>query len=150
MIVYPDTSFLCALYRKQDNSSQADHYLRALEAPPVVTSLLLFEFRQSVRLQTFLYGKDSSKGYPREEGQNMLGYLEANLKNGAFKITPVDWAAVISVAEGLSVTHTAKMGNRSFDILHVATALVLKADIFVTFDTRLRALARTAGMKVKP
>jgi predicted nucleic acid-binding protein len=150
MIVYPDTSFLCAIYRNQVNSPQADGYLKSLRDPPLVTALLLFEFRQSVRLQTFLHRSDASKGYGEAEGGQMLDDLQCDLATGILQLTSIDWAAVISVAENLSVTHTSGKGNRSFDVLHVATALVLNADVFVTFDARLRTLAKAARMKVKP
>ena len=52
MIAFPDTSFLCALYVRQDNSLMAAaHFQKLPEALPV-SGLLLYEFRQSVRFQT--------------------------------------------------------------------------------------------------
>ena len=47
MTCYPDTSFLCALYRLQENSPQAAAYFAAMAGPLEVTTLLLYEFRQS-------------------------------------------------------------------------------------------------------
>lgn len=47
----------------------------------------------------------------------------------------------------LSALHTEELGVRSVDILHVAAALVLGLEVFLTFDTRQRALARLAGLK---
>jgi len=35
-------------------------------------------------------------------------------------------------------------------VLHVAAALALGAKVFYTFDTRQKALATAAGLKVKP
>ena len=51
MSAYPDTSFLYAIYRKQVNSPAAAACFRMLSEPLTVSSLLLYEFRQSVRFQ---------------------------------------------------------------------------------------------------
>jgi predicted nucleic acid-binding protein len=51
-------------------------------------------------------------------------------------------------AERLSAAHSEKLGTRSLDILHVASALVLGSVSFLTFDRRQAALARVAGLKV--
>ena len=53
MIAFPDTSFLCALYVRQDNSSRAAAYFQKMPEPLSVSGLLLYEFRQSIR---FPYG----------------------------------------------------------------------------------------------
>jgi len=150
MIVYPDTSFLCAIYRAQDNSSRADAFFKTLKEPLSATALLIFEFRQSVRWQTWLHRNDASKGYGEKEGARMLADLQKDLASGLLLIEPVDWANVVSKAEQLSAQHTSKDGHRGFDILHVATALELGAEAFLTFDARQSALAKAAGLKVKP
>jgi predicted nucleic acid-binding protein len=148
MIAYSDCSFLCAVYRLQDNSTRAIAWLQRHEEPLPLTSLLLYEFRQSVRFQTFLFASDRTRGYPSREGTAMLEKLELNIAAGAFKVVPADWAAVHALAERLSALHTATAGNRSFDILHVATALHFGAREFLTFDERQAALARAEGLRV--
>jgi len=148
MIAYPDCSFLCAVYRLQDNSTRAIAWLQRHEEPLPLTSLLLYEFRQSVRFQTFLFANDRTRGYSAREGTAMLEKLELNIAAGAFKIVPADWAAVHALAERLSAQHTAAAGNRSFDILHVATALHFGAREFLTFDERQATLARAEGLRV--
>jgi predicted nucleic acid-binding protein len=150
MTVYPDTSFLCALYREQDNSKTADAFRKAMGEVLPVTALVLFEFRQSVRFQTWLHSKDSRKGYGEKEGAKMLADFQSDMDGGLVRIEPVDWAKVISRAEQLSAQHTGKAGHRAFDILHVATALELDAKEFLSFDAGQRTLAKSGGMKVKP
>ena len=49
MNAFPDTSFLFALYRPQDNSPVARKYYGTMTEPVHVSGLLLYEFRQSVR-----------------------------------------------------------------------------------------------------
>jgi predicted nucleic acid-binding protein len=98
-MVYPDTSFLCALYREQENSKQADALFRRLGEPLSVTALVIFEFRQSVRLQIFLHQKDRRKGYSGRQGDRMLADLRDDLSDGRFQLIPADWAKVISTAD---------------------------------------------------
>jgi predicted nucleic acid-binding protein len=148
MVVYPDTSFLCALYRPQTNSIRAARYVEAMREPLVVASPLLFEFRQSTRWQSWLHSKDSTKGFPQRHAQMMLARLQANVAQGALVVAPVDWADVASIAERLSGQHTWTRGNRGFDILHVATALHLGAADFLTFDAHQRDLAESEGLRV--
>jgi hypothetical protein len=57
---------------------------------------------------------------------------------------------VFSLAESLSAAHSACLGARSLEVLHVAAALLLEADEFVSFDRRQRWLAARAGLKVRP
>ena len=59
-------------------------------------------------------------------------------------------AAVEQKAEELSAGHAATLGCRTLDIIHVAAALVIGTKEFVTFDGRQGALARQAGLSVKP
>jgi len=94
MSCFPDTSFLCALYRTQINSPQADQYMGGLTGTLGVSSLLLLEFRQSARLQIRLHLNDRSKGFSRAEGQQMLNDLQIDLNLGLLTATPVDWSAV--------------------------------------------------------
>jgi predicted nucleic acid-binding protein len=150
VIAFPETSFLCALYRRQDNTETALTTRAAMKEPLHVSSLVLFEFRQSVRWQTWLHRKDAAKGYGEREGAKMLADLQSDMDAGLVQIVPVDWAKVHSTAERLSAQHTGKGGHRGFDILHVATALELDAKVFLTFDTRQSALAKAMGLKARP
>lgn len=41
-------------------------------------------------------------------------------------------------------------GQRTLDLLHVASAIALKARTFLTFDEHQTALGIAAGLRVKP
>lgn len=150
MSAFPDTSFLCALYRQQGNSPQAAKVFQSLSGALPASSLLLLEFRQSTRLQVWLHGKDKLKGFSRVEADRMLAILEQDIKDGHVEVQPVDWADVHAIAERLSHDHTWSEGNRGFDILHVATALHLNAKEFLSFDAQQRKLAEAEGLRVLP
>lgn len=55
---------------------------------------------------------------------------------------------MLTLADELGERHTAELGVRNSDLLHVAAAVSLKATIFLTCDQRQLALARAAGLKV--
>jgi predicted nucleic acid-binding protein len=150
MIAFPDTSFLCALYVQQDNSPAAAAHFAALPEALAVSSLLLYEFRQSVRFQIWLHARDKSRGYPRTVAQTALDQLQMNLDAGALVAVPADWPEVHKLAEALSSRHTIAAGHRSLDVLHVATALHLRAPDFFTFDANQRKLCVAEKLKAKP
>ena len=148
MRYFADTSFLCALYREQDNSERADAFMAELNGEVVVSSLLLWEFRQSARFQVFRYGKDRTQGFSKAEAERMLGMLAANLKAGGLVLVTVEWPDVHSLAEQLSAKHTMSAGNRPMDILHVASAIHLKLRQFLSFDENQKRLAVAEGLEV--
>lgn len=150
MIAFPDTSFLCAIYRRQDNSPAAAAHFRDMPEALHVTGLLLFEFRQSVRYQVWLHGRDKSKGYPLAVCERALADLQTDLGTGAVVVVSADWPDVHRLAEILSKRHTVAGGHRSLDVLHVASALHLGAREFLTFDSNQRKLAAAEKLKVKP
>jgi predicted nucleic acid-binding protein len=148
MIAYPDTSFLCALYRMQMNSVVAAQYATQMPEMLHVASPLLFEFRQSLRWQAYLNTKDTAKGFDRVAAQMALTKLQANIAAGALVVVPVDWADVASIAERLSAQYTWTEGYRGFDVIHVATALHLGVSEFLTFDVSQKKLAAAEGLVV--
>ncbi len=144
---YPDTSFLCSIYRVQEHSEAAWAYRNTLTEPIRVSKLLEFEFRQAIRLQVWLHSQDKKKGYSQKEADQMLADWESDIAAGHVEIVPTEEDAVLRMAEHLSEKHTGLTGNRTLDILHLATAKHLSAKNFLTFDGRQKALAKAAGLK---
>jgi predicted nucleic acid-binding protein len=114
----------------------------------VGTSLLFFEFRQSVQFQVYRNQKDVTQGYTSEIALLALSTLQSNVAAGMFHLPAIDWSDVHRLAERLAFQHTIKGGHRSFDILHLATALHLGVGEFLTFDANQKKLALTEGLKV--
>lgn len=117
-------------------------------APLPVSSLLLLELRHFLRLQVRLHSKDKTKAFTKSEATQMLRDLQSDLRTKVLEIMPVDWSAVHHTAEELSDRYTETKGHRLADILHVATALHLGADVFLTFDANQKALAEAEGLAV--
>lgn len=150
MIAYPDTSFLCALYVPQSTSPAAIAHYHGMKEPLGVSTLLLYEFRQSVRFQIFRNANDAKQGYAKKAGVKALASLDENLRAGALTVLPVDLADVLNRAERLSSQRTMAGGHRALDILHVATARHLGAKEFLSFDENQRKLAGSEGLIPRP
>lgn len=148
MQCFPDTSFLCSRYREQIFSPRVDSWMKRQNGPLPVSTLLLLEFRQSTRLQVRLHHHDRTKGYGQAQASAMLRDLQSDLAARILEVVPVDWPDVHQIAERLSATHTTDAGHRLADILHVATAIHLGMEGFLTFDDRQRALAESEGLAV--
>jgi len=143
-----DTSFLCALYRRQDNSERALRYLSAIKQSVLATRLLLWEFRQSTRFQAFRHRQNPENGFPLEESNAMIAKLRQHLDQQVIHLVESDLLQVTLVAERVSKAHTYLGGHRSFDVLHVAAALAMDAEAFLSFDGNQNALAAAEGLSV--
>ena len=150
MIAFPDTSFLCAFYRQQDNSKAAAAHAATMKEPLHVTTMLAYEFRQSLRFQVWRHSGNPHEGMTPAEAQGALSQFEADLTNGIAVLAPCNFQDVFRRADDLSTRHTMTGGHRSLDVLHVATALHWGAREFLAFDTNQRKLAAAEKLKVKP
>ena len=146
MNAYPDTSFLCALYRTQDHSARALAFREAMTEPLHITRLLLWEFRQSVRFQAFRHSQNPKVGYPLREAEKMLSDLCDDLREGLVVSVDCDLINILAIGERISKTRTFDGGHRSFDILHIATAIELEAKEFLSFDVNQIQLAAAEGL----
>ena len=150
MKAYPDPSFLWAFYLPQSSSPAAAAHAATMKEPLHVTELLAYEFRQSLRFQVWRHSANRREGVAPADAQAALRQFDADLATGVAVLVPSHFLDVLRQAEELSQRHTMTAGQRSFDVLHVATALALQAEQFLTFDGHQRKLAQAEGMKVKP
>ena len=146
MTAYPDTSFLCSLYREQVFSEQARQHRDRMSEALHATALLEFEFMQAIELQVFLHANDRTKGYGRRVAETMIAKWNEQIAKRQVRIIPCDSGEVIRYALKLSRSHTAEGGHRSLDLLHLATAVHLGAKEFLSFDDRQVKLARKLGL----
>lgn len=140
--IYADTSFLVSLYIQDGNSVRAVASAPQL-LPAFLTPLAEHELRNAIRLCVF---RRQITAVQREKA---LHDLESDKAAGVLHVAPLDWPKALKHAEALGRRHTEGLGARGMDILHVASALALKAGRFVTFDERQRELARLAGLDIR-
>lgn len=77
-----------------------------------------------------------------------LASLDEDFAEGRSVLVDVLWRATLQRAVTISREHTALLGCRTLDVLHVATALELGLRSMVTFDRRQQRLARAVGLRV--
>lgn len=145
---FVETSFLCSLYRGDLFSEKADAWTVDWNRPLPVSSLVRFEFRQSLRLQTRLYVSNPKIGLSPEAAHSLLRQEEEDFRSGVLDVLPVDWPSVHERADQLSDKYTWDDAHRFADILHVATALCCGRDTFLTFDNRQAQMAKSEGLEV--
>jgi predicted nucleic acid-binding protein len=143
-VIATDTGFLFSLFGSDAHTAAAQSWARQTKQPITVTALNRYEFANAIRFAAF------RNAISRGDAVTSLAAFEADLKHGVLQLAPCDWLAVVREADRLSESHTMNGGHRSFDILHVATARILKATAFLTFDINQRKLAITARLAVGP
>jgi predicted nucleic acid-binding protein len=92
--------------------------------------------------------REAALGSQAAVAQAASAALQSDVKAGLYRHAAVDWAEVHQIGERLALQHTVKGGSRSFDILHIATALHLGATEFLTFDGNQKKLAEAEGLVV--
>lgn len=142
MTAYFDTSVITKWYLPEPDSADALR-IRARFSPPAVLTHL-----HRVELVTAWHHKVFRREIARSIVEQAFGHLEADAAAGLLQLPVYDLIDVYSQAEALSHRHTALLGTRSLDILHVAAAVVLAATAFVTNDDRQANLAKAAGLRV--
>lgn len=139
-----DTSCLVALYVPNDHTAAALRYrARTSRQPILFTPLHRLELRTTVR--QCAYG-----GLVKlSDARQILRHIEEDLKDGTLVHEPFDWTETLKQAEAVAERLAWTEPCRSLDLWHVAIALEIQSEIFVTFDQDQRALADAAGLRAK-
>lgn len=83
--------------------------------------------------------------------RDALASFDEDWHEGRYVLADVLWRATVRRAADISRTHTARLGVRTLDVLHVAAALELGLRTLVTFDERQMRLAAVVGLRpVRP
>ncbi len=143
MKAYCDTSFLFSLYVPDANSAQAAATLNKTRASLLISTLTEVELVNAISLRRF---RGELTGREVTAAQRAF---QSDMAGGVYSSEPVS-AAVFERAKQLSRKHTASVGARSLDILHLACALVLGAEVLCTFDHMQSRLAAAEGLLVAP
>lgn len=141
MIVYADTSFLFSLYVPDANSSAAAAIMKRIKPPLLATDFVEFEFFNA------LNGRIFRKELRASEEQAVLLAFSKDIHAGAIRIVPIS-AATFASARRIARTHTRLLGTRALDVLHVASALTLRANSFCTFDKNQARLAAALALRI--
>ena len=141
---YADTGILLKSYVEEENSSLPDSILRSLGAPFFYSHLHEVEIPNAIRLKVFR--GDISQA----QSETALGAFRTDIDSGRLARFSYDLAGIFSTAERLSHKHSATIGARSMDLLHIAAALEAGCTHFASFDKRQRECAALEGFAIHP
>jgi len=142
-VVYVDTSVIVKLYIKEEYSQESSNWLKENNEAIPLTSFHELELINAIHLKQFRAEVTS------DETHLILSRFEEHEKSGIYYRPQLDWSAIFIHAIDLSKKHSASIGSRSLDILHVASALSINADRFLTLDDRQTGLAKLADLKIE-
>ena len=141
MRIYFDTSFLSSLYAVDANTAAAVEAVQPIGAIRLVSQLTELELRNALQLRVF------RKELTPASAQEAQSIWEKNVADGHFQVCPLP-EAWLKRSHIISKKTTARLGVRSLDLIHVASALELEADALFSFDERQRKLAREFKLNV--
>jgi len=144
MSAYADTSLLVSLYTRDSNSDEASTLLRESEDLIIVTAFGESEFVNSVELRVF------RKEISPAQAERSLREFQKDLDSRSFLASRPVPPDSYERAQLLSRRHTRQIGVRGMDVIHVAIALEVNTELFLTFDKNQAKLAKRAGLTVRP
>jgi predicted nucleic acid-binding protein len=137
--IYADTSFFVSLYLTDQHSHEAQGKL----APALalwLTPLHVAEWTHAVEQHVF------RKLLSRGKAEDFHERFHQHRREGVW-IEVAFPETAFNLSAQLARRHAARLGLRTLDTLHVASALELGAEQFWTFDERQKKLARATGLK---
>ena len=141
MIDYADTSFLFSLYVPDANSTSAVSKMKRFQPSLLTSDFGEFEFTNAISWRVF------RKQFLISEHRAVLHAFDQDVENGTIRIIPLPTAA-FARAKQIALSHSPSLGARALDVLHLASAIVLNANTFYTFDGKQAKLASTLGLRV--
>jgi hypothetical protein len=150
---YADTNFIARLYLSLPGTIEAVETMRRLQDNNRESLPITWHHRLETinAFQLLVFASAQSPHQPRvtaEQAALALMTFRDDLSNPAFfQETPMPLAELERQFEELVLRHTAKHGFRTYDLLHVASALVLNCDTFWSFDAKTTKLAALEGLR---
>jgi predicted nucleic acid-binding protein len=138
LTIYADTSFFVSLYLPDRHSSEA---LRRIGSHPQIWLTPLHRAEWAHAISQHVFRREISAAEAKQINRD----LERDRKAGIWMEADLPESAWESCAE-LARRHGARLGIRTLDSLHVASALELGAKTFWTFDERQAKLAAVGGL----
>ncbi len=125
---------------------------RRLEFPPLYfLPLHALEVVNAIRQRVFHLRRtmpSGQRGAITRERDAALARIDHWLRRGWLIEAIADCDDALLKARKLSERHTERLGCRGFDLLHIALALKLDSQVFLTSDDSQAKVARAEGMDV--
>jgi predicted nucleic acid-binding protein len=141
-MLYVDTSIIIKLYVKEEYSLDASNRIIENNEAIPLTGLHDLEITNAINLKLF------RNEITEDEANYIISKFHEHENKGVYYRPQLSWAETFGYAVDLSGNHTGNTGSRSLDILHIASALSIKADRLLTLDARQSNLASLAGLTI--
>jgi predicted nucleic acid-binding protein len=115
-----------------------------------ITFLHRLEVLNAIQMYVFLARKDGQTRLTAESaGAAQAVFREDLLQRSFIRPVSVQLDELADRFEELALRHTANHGFRTYDVVHVASALLLACDTFWSFDKKARKLAALEGLRIQ-
>ena len=142
-MIYLDTSAFIKLYFLEKGSPYVQSCVASQDEPLPIWDLLEAEVTNACRLKAF-WGDITPT-----QADEQLALFQQRVRRGQYFLAEIDRSALMGSFRELSA-QTPQLGCRTIDILHVACAMQLAPERFISYDERQRNLAKNAGLTVLP
>lgn len=144
-VTYCDTSFLGALYLPGEKFEPVARKLASAFTEPMA-----FPWLSELELCNSVYRGAGRRIFSRRVCTGILRQIAQDKAAGLLFSCTLELQPHFRKAMELSKQFTPTCLCRSLDVLHVAAACLLGVGELVSFDTRQRELAASAGLKLLP
>jgi len=138
---YADTSFLVSLYVLDAHSALVAEQMKRAELPILLTHLGEVELANALYLRLF------RKELLPSKVKAAHALFTRDIADGIYQLKPLS-PAIFERAKLIAHRQTPRLGTRTLDVLHVASALILQADTFYTCDRNQGKLAEAERLAV--
>jgi predicted nucleic acid-binding protein len=151
---YADSNFFTRFYLMLPDSRHAATLLdvkrRETKSPLPITWLHRLEVLNALELHVF---GGRTQGNPRVTSEQAAAaqarFREDLTRTDFLRVTQLLQERLLAKFEELSLRHTARFGFRAYDVIHVASALLLGCDTFWSFDAKASCLAKLEGLAIR-
>jgi predicted nucleic acid-binding protein len=141
-MIYVDSGLVTKWYLPEADSTKALALRDQFDPPVVLTRLHRLELANAWRLKDF-------RGELTAEAVDLATEdMMADIRAGVWHCPAEPLDEIYTRAEALAREHSATIGTRSMDILHVAAAECLRCSHFLTGDRRQARLVEVIGLNL--
>ncbi|HEX4264819.1 MAG TPA: type II toxin-antitoxin system VapC family toxin [Verrucomicrobiae bacterium] len=150
---YADTNLFTRLYLQLPETPVALRWIeqarRSASSSIPITWLHRMEFTNAVEQHVYAGNSGQVRVTPEQAAMALMSFRDDLSREEFLHTSIIDLHELERQFEELSLRHTAKHGFRTYDLLHVASALLFECDTFWTFDPKALKLAALEGFKIR-
>jgi len=149
---YADANVLARYYLAYDGRKDAhalmEKVVKGKTAPLPATTLLRLELANALQRLVHETRKGGQWRVTPEGAGAAWAFFEEDLADGVlFQAVALSLEDIADDVQAITERHTAREGFRTYDVIHVSAAQMLRCDTFWSFDKKALKLAKLEGLK---